>query len=80
MQAAKAGGGLTLQRLLDMQEQGIAVADVTSDELRASLYSKEVGPTIEENETDYDYASASCVCVEERSLTLISCMLPSRML
>ncbi len=42
MQAAKAQGGLTLQRLLDMEDQGVAIADVTSDELRASLYSKEV--------------------------------------
>ena len=42
MQAAKATGGLTLQRLLDMEEQGVTIADVTSDELRASLYSKEV--------------------------------------
>ena len=42
LQAAKASGGLTLQRLLEMEEQGIVVGDVTSDELRASLYTKEV--------------------------------------
>ena len=42
MQASKATGQMNMQRLLDMQEQGINVKDVTSDELRATMYSKEV--------------------------------------
>ena len=43
LQMSKAMGQMTVQRLLEMQEQGINISDVTSDELRATLYTKEVG-------------------------------------
>lgn len=41
-QAAKATGALTLQKVLDMQEAGVEVESLVSEELRLQMYNKEV--------------------------------------
>lgn len=43
LEAAKNTGQLTLQKVLDMKESGVDVDSFISEELRLSLYSKEVG-------------------------------------
>ena len=43
MQAAKASGSLTLERMMDMKEAGVDVDSLVSEELRLQMYTKEVG-------------------------------------
>ena len=47
-----------------MEEQGVAVNDVTSDELRASLYSKEVCPSPSQTQEDYTSLHQSLFAME----------------
>ena len=42
MQAAKASGSLTLERMMDMKEAGVDVDSLVSEELRLQMYTKEV--------------------------------------
>ena len=42
LQAAKATGSLTLQKVLDMKEAGVDVDGLVSEELRLQMYTKEV--------------------------------------
>ena len=43
LEAAKNTGQLTLQKVLDMKDSGVDVDSFISEELRLSLYAKEVG-------------------------------------
>lgn len=42
LQAAKATGQLTLQKVLDMQEAGVEVESFVSEDMRLQMYTKEV--------------------------------------
>ena len=42
LEAAKSMGALTLQKVLDMKESGVEVDSFISEEMRLSLFSKEV--------------------------------------
>ncbi|KAK9915263.1 hypothetical protein WJX75_006851 [Coccomyxa subellipsoidea] len=54
LQAAKATGALTLQKVLDMQEAGVEVESFVSEEMRMQMYSKEVAEVLSNGTGEFD--------------------------
>ncbi|KAK9839292.1 hypothetical protein WJX81_005958 [Elliptochloris bilobata] len=54
LQASKATGALTLQKVLDMKDAGVEVSSFVSEELRANLYAQELAKVLGDGSGDFD--------------------------
>ncbi|CAL8468289.1 g7829 [Coccomyxa elongata] len=54
LQAAKATGQLTLQKVLDMQEAGVEVESFVSEDMRLQMYTKEVAEVLSNGTGEFD--------------------------
>eukprot|EP00891_Asterochloris_glomerata_P003309 jgi/Astpho2/3309/fgenesh1_pg.00054_%23_10_t len=54
LQAAKAQGSLSLEKVLEMKESGVDINSFVSEELRLELYSKEIARVLSSGTGDFD--------------------------